>query len=94
MTQFQSTAPAQRTPFDRWLWEKSISNVEAGRLLGCHAQTIRLWRRPFGDAQRRVPGIEDMRKIVTLTGGEVVAADFYPPDLQAPAAAAKAGAPA
>lgn len=94
MTRTPQAPPAQRTPFDRWLWEKSISNVEAGRLLGCHAQTIRLWRRPFGDAQRRVPGIDDMRKIVTLTGGDVVAADFYPPDLQAPAAPVKDGASA
>lgn len=92
MPRFQAPTSRPRTPFDRWLWENSISNTEAGRRLGCHAQTVRLWRKPFGDAQRRVPSIDDMRKIVALTEGAVTPADFYPPDLQGRDGGAAAGA--
>lgn len=63
----QQDAPSvQRSPFDRWLWERNINNVEAGRLLKRSAMTIGRWRAALSDPRRRIPDEESMRLIVTM----------------------------
>ncbi len=75
-------APVQRTPFDRWLWERDISNVAAGERLGRHEVTVARWRLPFSSEKRRIPDAAVIRDIEEWTQGEVGPADFYPPSNQ------------
>lgn len=73
----------QRTKFDRWLWERDITNAVAAKQLGCVGETVRRYRLPFDDADRRIPDQLMLGKIHTLTGGAIKPADFYPPELTA-----------
>jgi hypothetical protein len=68
-----------RTPFDRWLWDRDVSNVEAARLLGRHPMTIARWRLPFSDDRRRTPDRNAVRDIISLTDGEIGRRHFDPP---------------
>lgn len=79
---------------DSWLSARRISNSQAAEKLGVSRETMRLYRLPFGDPRRMKPGEDVMERIVAWTGGEVTAADFYPPHLnggaQRPAATEEA----
>lgn len=75
----------QRTPFDRWLWERHVLNAEAGEALGVTGETVRRYRLPFGDQGRRIPDEELLEKIFAWTSGAITPADFYPPHLGRPA---------
>lgn len=72
---------------DRWLHDRRISNTQAAAQLGISREAIRLYRLPFGDVGRRVPRDDVLERIVTWTGGEVTAADFYPDHLNGRTAA-------
>jgi hypothetical protein len=69
----------------RFLFDRDISYEAAGRSLQRSREWVRSICLPFCDPRRRIPDVEDMRRIRDWTGGEVIAPDFYPPDL-APAA--------
>lgn len=80
----------------RWLGANRINNVAAGRMLGVTGEAVRKWCLPFADRARQVPGTAHMERIAEWTGGEVLAADFYPPHLRrkADGGAEGEGAPA
>lgn len=80
MSEIAPSAPIERSPFDRWLWENNISNVEAGKRLGRHPLTIGRWRKPLSDPARRIPDQEGMKAISRMTGGELGPPDFYEPN--------------
>lgn len=94
MSQASPPEPLQRNGFDRWLWERNIDNIEAGRRLSRHPVTIGRYRLPFGDPKRRIPEQEVLDKIHAWSGGEVTIADFYPPHLSRRIAAAAESEPA
>lgn len=64
-----------------WMFARSLTVAAASAALGCSRQTIRNITRPFGDPSRTVPHEALLERIVAWTGGEVTAADFYPPHL-------------
>lgn len=74
--------PLQRNEFDRWLWERDIDNVAAGRELGLHPLTVGRYRKPFGHSERRTPDVEALARIKAYTGGEIDELAFVPPHLR------------
>ncbi|WP_312139273.1 hypothetical protein [Brevundimonas sp.] len=74
-------APIQRPKLAHWMFARNISNTEAAEQLECSRQTVLNITQPFGAATRTVPHEALMERIVRWTGGEVTAADFYPPHL-------------
>ena len=88
MAPHAAPATIQRTPFDRWLWERDIDNAVAGQRIGVHAETVRKYRLPFGHRMRRVPAEATLTEIFAWTAGEITPAHFYPPELRRPAEAA------
>lgn len=62
-----------------WLWVRGIDWKQAGELLEMHAETARCYCLEFGNPVRRVPRSEPMQRILALTEGEVVEADFHRP---------------
>ena len=54
-----------------------ITNVAVAARLGCVPETIRRWRLPFGDSDRRIPDETAMAPIFEFTQGEVPPASFY-----------------
>lgn len=87
-----------RHEFDEWCWRRGLelrdvcAGLEAaavrlqqrtGRALRAPShETVRLIRLPFSDERRRVPGAEVVELIHEFTGGEIVAAHFYPEHLR------------
>lgn len=84
-----------RNEFDEWCWRRGLElrdvvdglalaaaqiARETGRELKAPSiETVRLIRLPFSDGRRRVPAAGVVELIHRFTGGEVVAAHFYPP---------------
>lgn len=66
-----------RTPFDRWLWERGYTNIAAAEELSVIPETVRRWRLPFSDPLRRIPDEEAMERIFEFTAGEIPPAAFY-----------------
>ena len=64
-----------------WMFDRSISAPSAAEALGCSKQTVLNITKAFTDTARTVPRDELLERIVKWTGGEVTAADFYPPHL-------------
>jgi len=80
-------APLVRPKFAQFLFDRGLNYREAGERLGRTREWARLVCLPFDDPRRRIPDAEDIRLIVTWTGGVVTPADFYPPELsQSPTA--------
>lgn len=70
-----------RPAFALWLWQRDILLREAGDALECSYEQVRVICLPFDDSGRRVPSPALIERIVEYTGGEITAADFYPPHL-------------
>lgn len=70
---------AQRTKFDRWLFDRDIDNVRAAEMLDAHPVSVGRWRKRFDDPERRVPPRAKILDIETLTGGDVTLIDWYRP---------------
>jgi len=70
-----------RPQLARWVWDRGYTWKEAGDLFGCTGEAVRLWCLAFSDDNRRMPEPKFVEKIASVTGGEVTAADFYPPHL-------------
>lgn len=103
-----------RNKFDEWCWRRGLDlrgvsdalrqgAIALGRdpKLAPSIETVRLIRLPFTDPRRRVPAEPLIALIYAWTGGEIIPADFYPPQLQpgppstsATPAAARVGDPA
>lgn len=73
-----------RPKFALWLWERDIILREAAGELECSYEQVRVICLPFEDQNRRVPGEALIERIVEYTGGQITAADFYPPHLVRP----------
>lgn len=73
-----------------WLWHRHLYLKDAAELFGCSTEHVRRICLPFGDPGRRVPTEQLMASIVEKTKGEITPADFYPPQLNQPAASAEA----
>lgn len=73
--------PVSRPRLARFIWERGLTLKEAARPLGCSYEQLRLICLPFGHVDRRVPRDALLARIVNWTGGEITAADFYPPHL-------------
>ena len=67
-----------------WFWSRQKDWKAAGELLGVHAETARCYCLEFGNPDRRVPRSEQMRRIIEVTQGEVVEADFHRPRIYKP----------
>lgn len=68
--------PVGRTAFDRWLWERGISNIAAAAVLQCAVESVRRYRLPITDRDYRAPRPETIRRVVEWTEGAVGLADF------------------
>lgn len=76
------TPPIKPRPrFALWLWQRDILLRKAGEALECSYEQVRVICLPFDDPNRRVPSEALIERIVEYTGGEITAADFYPPHL-------------
>lgn len=62
----------------RWLFDHDMTDVDAGRRLGCTGEYVRLICLPFDDPNRRVPGKRIMERVLSVTNGAVRPDDFYP----------------
>ena len=80
---YSTPKPLERPALAHWLWVRGILLREAGVVLECSYEQVRVICLPFGDENRRVPGEALLERIVEWTGGEITAADFYPPRLTA-----------
>lgn len=56
---------------DEWMNITKTSNSEAGRQLGCAAETVRRYR-----AKERDPDLDTQRRIFALSGGQVTPNDW------------------
>lgn len=74
--------PVERPKLARWLWDRKLKPADAAPHLGVSAEQVRRYCLEFGHVDRQVPRTEVMEKILALTGGEVTAADFYPPHIR------------
>ena len=75
-----STAPLPigRSDFDRWLWERNITNIAAGSELGVAVESVRRYRLPLSDPEYRAPRPSTMRRIQDWSLGEVGLEAFQP----------------
>lgn len=99
----QTPAEVGRNEFDEWCWRRDLDlravvdglQAVADRLHQADGrerrtpsiETVRLIRMPFSDKRRRVPSQELVELIHAYTGGEIIAAHFYPPHLRGQAGA-------
>lgn len=74
--------PIRRPPLWRGLVERGIEFRQAGSVLGCSGEFVRLICLPYSDRRRVRPGPEIAQRIEAWTGGEIVPASFDAP--QAP----------
>jgi hypothetical protein len=65
-----------------WLKRRKLSSAAAAVMLCATRQSVDTWRLPFGHRRRVKPSDSQLEIIVRVTGGEVTAADFYPPHLR------------
>lgn len=70
---------AQRTKFDRWLFDYDIDNVSAARMLDVHALSIGRWRKRYDDPGRVIPPTKIIRAVEALTQGVVRFEDWDRP---------------
>lgn len=70
--------PLSRPALARWLWDRGYTWKEAGALIGCSGEGVRLWCLPFDDPNRRQPEAQWIERIAVVTAGAITAADFYP----------------
>lgn len=73
--------PVLKPKLAAWMFERNIAQRAAAAVLRCSKQTISNITQPFGSPARTVPHEDLLGRIVEWTGGEVTAADFYPPHL-------------
>lgn len=78
--------PVERPKLARWLFERSLSYADGGRLFGCSLEKVRLMCLPIGDAKRQNPGLDLANTIAAKTGGEVTVTDWPPLQRQGVAA--------
>jgi hypothetical protein len=64
-------APVPHPPFNRWLFERRLTNTWAASNLGCSTEYVRLMCLPLSDPKRRRPGVQMRRRIAELTGGAI-----------------------
>ena len=69
-------APIARSNFDRWCWERDISNVQAAGVLGCAIESVRRYRLPLDDENFRPPKVRTLILIEEWTAGEITSRDF------------------
>lgn len=62
-----------------WLFVRGIKLKQAGLLLACSPEAVRRYTLPFDDPARRTPPAAVLERIAGLTGGEITAEDFNPP---------------
>lgn len=88
MCNASSTPPEKvnRSPFDRWLWERGVSDAAAAAPLCCSAESVRRWRLPLAHPDFRAPRRENLERIVAYTGGAITGEAFLPSHLTADAA--------
>lgn len=65
----------------RWLAGQQMLHGAFGEKVGLSREAVRKYCLPFGHADRQVPGLAVMTRIVEVTEGAVTPADFYPPEL-------------
>lgn len=84
--------PILKPKLASWLFARNIGPQAAAEALGCSKQTVLNITKAFNEPARTVPRDDLMERIVGWTGGEVTAADFYPPHLNGKAPLPSAGA--
>lgn len=67
----------RRTLFDRWLFDRGLTNDQAADLFGVHSLTISRWRKRFDDPDRRWPPRRMMPDVEAITGITVL--DWHRP---------------
>lgn len=87
--------PKPRPAFAAWRWERNLSNPRTAQALEraagalglegftCSSETVRLVCLHFGDARRRVPGLQMMAAIGKLTEGQITERHFHAPQAEA-----------
>ncbi|MEI9966020.1 MAG: hypothetical protein WDM92_16645 [Caulobacteraceae bacterium] len=55
-------------------------------MFGCAAGSVWRYCLPFGHQSRRIPPADIIERICVWSGGEVTAADHYPPRMNGPLA--------
>lgn len=70
-----------RPKMDRWLRDRGLGATALGQRWGISPQGASRYLLPFGHKRRIVPTEDQIADAVSWSRGEVVAADWYPPEL-------------
>ncbi|HTK34583.1 MAG TPA: hypothetical protein VL358_04745 [Caulobacteraceae bacterium] len=69
-------------PLAHWMFRRGMKPAQAAVIVGVSRMQFSRYLLPFGDPRRQVPSEAVMERIQDdLTGGEISAADHYPPKL-------------
>jgi hypothetical protein len=70
-----------RPKMDRWLRDRGLGAMALGERWGISRQAASRYLLPFGHPKRIIPKEDQIADAISWTRGEVVAADWYPPEL-------------